>query len=294
MNLIPPSEIAGRVMTLIQDAEKELIIVSPYVNIAKWGNMKRSLQKAVERGVDIKFIVRLNAEQDLSELIQVGITPIFVQDLHAKLYINEKSGIVTSQNVTQYSDTNSIDIAYVTQTYKERNELIDFVDKYITEIKAKTAARSSTGKFEERSHFINVPEFNYEDKKIFDDYQIDRLHEAFMNHYRNSYFRRASGYVFSDNLFPFADIMVDSRLVIKISKGLNDCIEILNKMESIAYKGNHTFRIELRTTHPKFYYLEFIPVTAIAFQKLIDDYISLTSKILDVTIPKKYYSKPGW
>ena len=46
-------EIASKIMTLIVEAEKELILVSPYVKINDWDKMKKSLLKAVNKGVAI-------------------------------------------------------------------------------------------------------------------------------------------------------------------------------------------------------------------------------------------------
>ena len=38
MNYIEPLEISSKIMTLIDEAEEELIIVSPYVDIKDWEN----------------------------------------------------------------------------------------------------------------------------------------------------------------------------------------------------------------------------------------------------------------
>ena len=87
MIFIPPLEIASKIMTLIQDADKEVIIVSPYVDLSKWDKMRKCLQKAVERGLKITFIARRNAKQDLSFLTSIGIHPILIDDLHAKFIL---------------------------------------------------------------------------------------------------------------------------------------------------------------------------------------------------------------
>ncbi|AXO79980.1 hypothetical protein DZC78_06125 [Olleya aquimaris] len=114
MKFIPPLEIASKIMTLIEESDKELILVSPYVELSNWNKMKKCIDRAIKRGVKIIFVARKNAKQNLSFLKQSGIKLIFVNDLHAKLYINDSYGIVTSQNIVYYSDINSIDIAYRT------------------------------------------------------------------------------------------------------------------------------------------------------------------------------------
>jgi sugar-specific transcriptional regulator TrmB len=59
MKFIPPLEIASQLMTLIQEAESELVLVSPYINIRSWDKMKKCLSKAVERGVNVTFMLEI-------------------------------------------------------------------------------------------------------------------------------------------------------------------------------------------------------------------------------------------
>ncbi|MBX0333428.1 hypothetical protein K3G39_09275 [Pontibacter sp. HSC-14F20] len=129
MKFIPPLEIASKIMTLIEDANEYLVVVSPYVNLKNWEKMKLRLRRAKERGVRIEFYIRQNADMDLMQFTELGITPIRIQDLHAKLYYNEEYAIVTSQNMIKYSDENSIDIGYVTETKEEIQQLVNFTER---------------------------------------------------------------------------------------------------------------------------------------------------------------------
>lgn len=288
MKFIPPLEIASQIMTLIQEAEKELIIVSPYVNITSWDKMKKRLQNAVANNLEMTFIARKNAKQNFSELESLGIKPVLVDDLHAKVYICENYAIVTSLNMIHYSDINSIDVAYKTETEAERKELIDFVNKYVL-----TSKSMNTQTLKERTAFHRVSTKNQDDKKSFNDYQVEKLFQAFMNNFRDSFFKRTSTYVFCDNLLPFADVMIDSTYVIKIRKSRTDCDQILNKLENISYDGYLHYKIELLTTHSSFYYIEIIPTNPIELQKLADDYISFTNRILQSDIYKIMKKQPN-
>lgn len=287
MKFIPPLEIASKIMTLIQEAQQELIIVSPYVNIGKWDKMKKCLRKAVERGVEITFIVRKNAVQDLSELELLNIDPILVDDLHAKVYINENSAIVTSLNLIHYSDINSIDIAYLTEDSEQRNELMDFVNRYVA-IKPKVI-----NKLKVKSLFEIVPE-KVTDKILFNEYQVERLFESFSNDFSRSTFTKTKSYIFCNNLLSFADVIIDSNYVIKISKSRTDCDQILEKLEQLNYEGYHRFRIELYKKHSSFYYLTFIPLSAIELQKLIHDYTCFTTNILESNIRQILKPQVSW
>jgi len=91
--------------------------------------------------------------------------------------------------------------------------------------------------------------------------------------------------LFCDNLLPFADVMIYTRYVIKISKNRNDCELIIKKIEDINFSYQHTFKIELLTSHKSFYYLDFIPVGTLKLDKLIEDYFNITNSILKINIP---------
>jgi hypothetical protein len=281
MNFIPPLEISSKIMTLIQEADKQLIMVSPYVNINGWDKMIKCLNRAIDRGVKITFIVRKNAKQDLNVLLALNLNLIYVTDLHAKVYINEKYAIVTSQNIIQYSDTHSIDVAYLTETQRERNELIDFVDKYLMINIPKTTNK-----------IIKISSKNYENKKELNDIQVEKIFQSFIGDFNDAYFKRTATYVFCGDLLPFGDVMIDSVLTVKISKSRTDCEQILKKIEAINFKYYHKLKIELLTTHRSHYYLEFIPQESIELKKLINDYSSIIKSILKSDINKILKRQP--
>lgn len=220
MDLIPPLEIASKIMTLIQESEKELIIVTPYVSINGWDKMKKCLTKAVERGVRIVFVARKNAKQDLSSLLEIGITPILVEDLHAKIYINDKYAIVTSLNMILYSDMNSIDIGYITQTKQERVELLEFVQKHIVDIKPKLTPVVAPTVF--KSSKV---------KSELDTRQVEKLFNEFSYSFQDCKFVQTSTYIFCGHLIPFADVMISEEYTIKIKKSEWGAERVINTIQ---------------------------------------------------------------
>jgi hypothetical protein len=280
MKFIAPLEIASKIMTLIVEAEIELILVSPYVKINDWDKMKKSLSKAVNKGVAITFIARQNTNDDLTPLKALNIKPILVKDLHAKVYINDKYAIVTSQNITQYSDINSIDIGYQTENEKERLELIDFVNNYITTINLK----------EEHSkrNVILKPEKTPQKEENLTSHELEKLNQFFWINFPLAKITKASNYIFCDYLLPFADVMISTQYVIKISKHNTDSDLIVQKIKSIRFESNNTFKIELRSSQNKsYYYLDFIPVGNLKIDDLIQDYFKITNSILKSNISIK-------
>ena len=86
MKLIRPSEISAKILTLLEESDEWVILVSPYMKIPH---------------------------------------------LHSKLYMNEKSGIVTSMNCLLSSEINSLEIGYSTETPQEYKELLHYYQRYI-------------------------------------------------------------------------------------------------------------------------------------------------------------------
>lgn len=46
MKLIKPAEISAKIMTLIDEADKQLIVVSPYNNISGWNKLLIRIKEA--------------------------------------------------------------------------------------------------------------------------------------------------------------------------------------------------------------------------------------------------------
>lgn len=294
MKFIPPLEIASKIMTLITEADKELILVSPYVKIGEWEKMKKCLAKAVNKGVKIFFIARQSTTDDLSPLKALNIYPILIRDLHAKVYVNDKYGIVTSQNITQYSDINSIDIGYQTENEKERIELIDFVNNYITNTNdlnetVTLVEKNNDPLILEKKQFniIQIIEkYDCYNRTEFNEFEVVQLHKAFSINFLNSKIKKTSTYLFCGDILPFADVMIDSKYVIKINKKRTDCELILKKIDEINFNFNHLFKIELLASHKSFYYLDFIPLGSLEMYKLVDDYSNITNSILKSDVIK--------
>lgn len=135
MDLIQPAEISGKIMTLIDKAKKELIIVSPYNKIYNWKKLTKRIEKALDRGVDIKWYVRKNIDGNIEQITKLGITPIEIDNLHCKIYLNEQHAIVTSMNLHEYSDSSSIDIGYLITEKERYDEILEFIDTHIDSFK---------------------------------------------------------------------------------------------------------------------------------------------------------------
>lgn len=131
MQLIKPSQISGEIMTLIEEADKKVILVSPYFRVSKWYKFLNRLDAAKRRNLEVEIYVREGEYESIDEVLETGFHPITVPNLHTKLYINEKQAIVSSMNLLLSSDTSSLDIALKTENTKEHNELLEYYTRYI-------------------------------------------------------------------------------------------------------------------------------------------------------------------
>lgn len=133
MKFIKPSEISSKIMTLIEESDEHVVIVSPYVKISKWYKLLKKFDSLKARNIPIEFIIRDDKTNYTSfqELDKLGIKYTAIQDLHCKLYLNEKYAIVSSMNLLLSSEINSLELAYQTETEKELDELREFCERYL-------------------------------------------------------------------------------------------------------------------------------------------------------------------
>lgn len=133
MKFIKPNEISSKIMTLIEESDEFVIVVSPYVKISKWYKLLKKFENLNSRNIPVEFIIRDDSTNQASfqELDNLKIKYNAVKDLHCKLYLNEKYAIVSSMNLLLSSEINSIELAYQTENETEYNQLKEFCERYL-------------------------------------------------------------------------------------------------------------------------------------------------------------------
>jgi hypothetical protein len=133
MKILPPHKIAGEISDVIYAAREYLIIASPYVDFNYWKRIQNELITAKNRGVHISFYVRndSNNAKSWEQVESLGIRPILIDNLHAKFYLNERMGVISSMNLLSSSQSNSIEIGCKLESEAELEELKKFVDDFI-------------------------------------------------------------------------------------------------------------------------------------------------------------------
>ncbi|MEN8204286.1 MAG: hypothetical protein ABFS28_16945 [Bacteroidota bacterium] len=57
MKLINPSEISGKILTLLEQSDERVTIVSPYMKISKWYKLLNKLIDLKAKGIPIEIFV---------------------------------------------------------------------------------------------------------------------------------------------------------------------------------------------------------------------------------------------
>jgi len=129
-------EVAVKILDIIQEAKKFLIIVTPYIKLRDWRHVQGSLDRVLKSGVKVAAVVRLengvlvqSDTEDVTWLLQNGVDVRGVEYLHAKIYLNEREVLVTSMNLHQFSANNSLEIGLAIRDKDSEAQ----VRKYVTQ-----------------------------------------------------------------------------------------------------------------------------------------------------------------
>ncbi len=119
-------QITSRVLDILRNAKKHVTLVSPYNKF--WTHLRNELQRTVARDVRVDFIYR-NGErsEDTDWLEDLGVRVHAVQNLHAKIYLNESSVLVTSMNLLESSSKNSMEICISINDEKAQKDVRGYV-----------------------------------------------------------------------------------------------------------------------------------------------------------------------
>lgn len=110
-------ELSNEVYNIIWDAENTLLIVSPYIKLDKYFKElfdhhlhNHKLHLLLVFGKNEKNVKKSMSQVDFDYFQQFpNISIIYVPNLHAKYYGNEKKGVITSINLYDYSFKNNIE-----------------------------------------------------------------------------------------------------------------------------------------------------------------------------------------
>ena len=102
-------KVSAAFIEIIKNAEEQIFIISPYISLTP--HNKKYLQSIDDKKVPIDIVYRSDTnpkQEDLAFLKQLQNSQLYkCNDLHAKCYINEQFGIITSMNLYEHSQSNN-------------------------------------------------------------------------------------------------------------------------------------------------------------------------------------------
>jgi phosphatidylserine/phosphatidylglycerophosphate/cardiolipin synthase-like enzyme len=128
---VTDEDVPGRILRVIRDARKYIVLVTPYLDL--WDRAEQAIKVAVRNGV--------------AWLIDNGVRVLAVDDLHAKIYMNEESVVLSSMNLTHGSTTKSLDFAVVLQDEDLSKEVRDYVSRTVGALADEVKGKGKVTKF---------------------------------------------------------------------------------------------------------------------------------------------------
>lgn len=121
--------IAPKVLEVIDNAKENVVIVTPWVDL--WQHAKNSIEKARKNGVQVQFLIRRESgvedKPDTRWLLDHKVRVSVVERLHAKIYLNEKSVLISSMNLRESSALNSLEVAMLLHDPADEQRVRDYV-----------------------------------------------------------------------------------------------------------------------------------------------------------------------
>ena len=132
MEFLTTKGIAFEIENIIRKAKEYIYIITPYEKIDNI--FYKRLVVAQERKIEIIFIYRKreNNDSEKEKFIELNKINLYCHDnLHAKCYLNEKTAIITSMNLYEFSEKNNCEMGI--KINKSENE--DIFEEILEEAK---------------------------------------------------------------------------------------------------------------------------------------------------------------
>ena len=141
------TKISARLEDIIGEAEKELVLVSPYVQFS--ANLIDRLKDADEKGVRIILIYRDELSPKEREKLDTlkNLSLYCHPNLHAKCYYNEKQLIITSMNLYDFSEKRNREMGVLVQTEEDDGIYSKAAGEVRSILRSEHIKRESRGRF---------------------------------------------------------------------------------------------------------------------------------------------------
>jgi hypothetical protein len=267
------SGVSYQVELIIKEAKKKLVLISPYVQISKV--LLERLQNASDKGVQIHLIY---GKDELKPVEKKQLNSIenlklyYYQNLHAKCYFNEKTMVVTSMNLYEFSDKHNREMGVLIQKSDDVEMFNDGVEE--------TASIIKSAKIIELENKVSIKLPCIFPLKETDLNELDRHFEDSYNCIVNS----TNTYVYCKELFCFGDVMIREGFEIRFFYNLYSEDLLLKKIKQIDLTDLlFKYDIQISNINNSNTKINFISKDASDLQNLIKDYDTIYLKVLSAT-----------
>lgn len=126
MKLFKTEENLSSIISLIRNAKKFVVVVSPFNNLLGLDELKDAFNEASGKGIEVSYYVRTNEGTNGIEGIHVKLFEVPM--LHAKMFFSESEAIVSSGNLFNRADLN---LSCLLNSPAEYNDIVNFFNQYI-------------------------------------------------------------------------------------------------------------------------------------------------------------------
>ena len=146
LRLLGPKEFAPRLLGLIENARRELWLVSPYAHLHEVEDIQRAILKRASQGTHVHLVVRDQHDQIKAldgygpALVEAHVRLFALEGLHARIYWSEEEAILGSFDLRGASFTNSVEVGLLIPKGDLHAEVRDFIGREITYDARKIAA----------------------------------------------------------------------------------------------------------------------------------------------------------
>jgi len=165
MKFLTTKQISGEIERIIREANNFIIIISPYVKVSQLYIDR--LIGAERNNVKVHFVFGKEhiAEIEESKFMEIAkMTMYFLDNLHAKCYLNEDNAIVTSMNLYDFSERNNREMGILVERdsdekiysdiSREANSIIQNAKKYDIRYYLKESYKRISGNQEQIGYCI--------------------------------------------------------------------------------------------------------------------------------------------
>lgn len=272
------SGVSYQVESIIKEAKKKLVLISPYVQISKV--LLERLHNASDKGVQIFLIY---GKDELKALEKEQLNSIknlklyFYQNLHAKCYFNEKTMVITSMNLYEFSEKHNREMGVLIQKKDDLKMFDEVVEETSSIIKSSKLIKSTV---QTSSIFPLKGE------------QIEKIKAYFNSNFKQNSINCTASYVYCEGLFPFSDVIIREGFEMRFYWGLysQDLLErkILEvSLNDLVYNYEIKSSKDVNGTAR----IQFVCSNANDIDTLLNDYKSLRNKIMNATKNVSHKSK---